>query len=120
MSSFKGKDQLRGSGSWLIWGIPLILSLCGLVMIASLALRNSMEGGDPYSQVLKQFQFFGLGVTLMFCCALSPLGFVRRWSGLLWGVSVLLVIGTLIPGLSVRVGGGTAMVEFIGDAFSAP
>lgn len=117
MSTFKDGEQLGGNGSWLIWGIPLVLSLCGLVMIASLSLRNSMGGGDPYAQILKQFQFFGLGIILMLCCALSPLGFVRRWSGLLWGVSLLLVIGTLIPGLSVRVGGARRWLSLAGMRF---
>ena len=40
MSAFDERDRLRSDGPWLIWVIPLILSLCGLVMIASLSLRN--------------------------------------------------------------------------------
>ena len=45
MTAFNEGERPKGGGPWLIWGIPLVLSLCGLVMIASLSLRNSMTGG---------------------------------------------------------------------------
>ena len=54
MTAFNEGERPKGGGPWLIWGIPLVLSLCGLVMIASLSLRNSMTGGSPYSQIVKQ------------------------------------------------------------------
>ena len=117
MSAFDERDRLRSDGPWLIWVIPLILSLCGLVMIASLSLRNSMGGGNPYAQILKQFQFLGLGVTLMFCCALLPLRMFRSFSGLLWGLSLLLILATLIPGLGVRVGGARRWLSLAGMRF---
>ena len=117
MSVLEDEGRLRGGGPWLIWGIPLILSLCGLVMIASLSLRNSMGGGNPYIQILKQFQFFGLGLIVMVCCALSPLSLIRSWSGLLWGLALILVLGTLIPGLGVRVGGARRWLSLAGVRF---
>ncbi|MCR5346908.1 MAG: putative lipid II flippase FtsW [Fretibacterium sp.] len=103
-------------GTLLIWTIPLILSLCGLVMIASLSLRNSMEGGEPYGPPLRQFQFLGIGLTLMVCCALSSPGFFRRHGAILWVISVLLLFGTLTP-LGVRVGGARRWLNVFGARF---
>ena len=111
MTVFNDGERPRGGGPWLIWGIPLILSLCGLVMISSLSLRNSMTGGAPYAQIVKQCLFFVSGLVLMFVCAFSSLRRLRRWSGLLWFLALLLIIGTLIPGLSVRVGGARRWLD---------
>jgi len=80
-------------------------------MIASLSLRSSMTGGSPYAQIVKQCVFFLLGLVLMFACAFSSLSRFRRWSGLLWFIALLLIIGTLIPGLGVRVGGARRWLD---------
>ena len=111
MTAFNEGERLKGGGPWLIWGIPLVLSLCGLVMIASLSLRNSMTGGSPYAQIMKQCLFFVFGLVLMFACAFSSLRTLRRRSGLLWFLALVLLIGTLIPGLGVRVGGARRWLD---------
>jgi len=108
---FNDGERPRGGGPWLIWSIPLILSLCGLVMIASLSLRNSMTGGSPYTQIVKQFLFFVSGLVLMSACAFSSLRTLRRWSFLLWILALFLLVGTLIPGLGVRVGGARRWLD---------
>ena len=115
--SGRERKPSRPPGTLLIWGIPLVLSFCGLVMIASLSLRNSMGGGNPYGPPLRQFQFFGIGLTLMVCCALSTPDFFRHHSGTLWGLSLILLYGTLIPGLGVRVGGARRWLSFFGMRF---
>ena len=111
MTVFDDGERPRSGGPWPIWGIPLVLSLCGLVMIASLSLRNSMTGGSPYAQIVKQCVFFLSGLVLMFACAFSSLRRFRRWSGLLWFIALLLLVGTLIPGLGVRVGGARRWLD---------
>ena len=111
MTVFNDGERPRGGGPWLIWGIPLILSLCGLVMIASLSLRNSMTGGSPYTQIVKQFLFFVSGLVLMSACAFFSLRTLRCWSFLLWILALLLLVGTLIPGLGVRVGGARRWLD---------
>ncbi len=111
MTVFNDGERPRGGGPWLIWSIPLILSLCGLVMIASLSLRNSMTGGAPYAQIVKQFLFFVSGLVLMSACAFSSLRTLRRWSFLLWILALFLLVGTLIPGLGVRVGGARRWLD---------
>lgn len=104
-------------GSALIWLIPMILTLCGLVMIASLSLRNSTANSNPYGPPLRQFQFLGIGFTLMLCCSLSSTKIFRKNSGKLWGLSLLLVALTLVPGLGVRVGGARRWLNVFGLRF---
>ena len=107
----------NAKGKVLIWGIPTILTLCGLVMIASLSLRNSMASGNPYGPPLRQFQFFGIGFTLMVCCAISSTRIFKRNSGKMWGLSLILVALTLVPGLGVRVGGARRWLNVFGMRF---
>ncbi|NLL36814.1 MAG: FtsW/RodA/SpoVE family cell cycle protein [Fretibacterium sp.] len=97
----------------------MALSLIGIVMIASLSLRNTPAGGNPYGLTLKQIQYLGLGMTAMLCCYLTPLGLLRRTGWLLWMLAVLLTMGTLIPGLGVRVGGARRWLE-LGSARFQP
>ena len=82
--------------------IPLILSGCGLVMISSLSLRNSMAGGNPYSAPLKQFQFIGLGLTIMILCmgGLSPEK-LRKHSGKIFAAAFFLLVLSAVPGIGV-------------------
>jgi cell division protein FtsW len=71
-------------------------------MIASLTSRNAVGG---YKLALKQFEFLLLGLSLMYVCCLTPLSLIRRVSGLFWVFAALITVGTLIPGLGVKVGG---------------
>ncbi|MDR1730969.1 MAG: putative lipid II flippase FtsW [Synergistaceae bacterium] len=87
---------------WLLWMIPMLLSLMGIVMIASLTSRGGKEG---YGLTLRQIHFLGIGFFFMCCCYLTPLRLVRNMSGFLWLAAVLMVFATLIPGIGVRVGG---------------
>lgn len=97
--------------------IPLILSGCGLVMISSLSLRNSMTGGNPYVAPLRQFQFLGLGITLMLCCLAVRSSNLKRNSGKLFLLSLILLLLTLIPGIGVKVGGARRWLALPGFRF---
>ena len=77
--------------------IPLIISGSSLVMISSLSLRNSMAGGNPYSAPLRQFQFLGMGLTLMMLCFAWPSQSVRKNSGKLFALAFFLLVITAIP-----------------------
>ncbi|MBQ3446791.1 MAG: cell division protein FtsW [Synergistaceae bacterium] len=85
--------------------IPLIISGSSLVMISSLSLRNSMAGGNPYSAPLRQFQFLGMGLTLMMLCFAWPSQSVRKNSGKLFALAFFLLVITAIPGIGIKVGG---------------
>ncbi|MBQ9432639.1 MAG: cell division protein FtsW [Synergistaceae bacterium] len=97
--------------------IPLILSGGGLIMISSLSLRNSMAGGNPYSAPLKQFQFIGLGITMMIIFLRVPTQSIRKSSSKLFGVGVLLLVLTLIPGLGVTINGARRWLNLPGFRF---
>ncbi|MBR1485955.1 MAG: cell division protein FtsW [Synergistaceae bacterium] len=97
--------------------IPFILSACGMIMISSLSLRNSMLAGNPFAHPLRQFQFIGLGVTLMFVCMLISTEKFRRHSTKIFFLSWFLLICTLIPGWGVKVGGARRWLAFPGFRF---
>ncbi|MBQ4469568.1 MAG: cell division protein FtsW [Synergistaceae bacterium] len=98
--------------------IPLILSGCGLVMISSLSLRNSMAGGNPYTAPLKQFQFIGLGLTVMALC-MGGLNSerLRKHSGKLFAAAFFLLVLTIIPGIGVKVWGARRWLKVFGYNF---
>ncbi|MBQ3759484.1 MAG: FtsW/RodA/SpoVE family cell cycle protein, partial [Synergistaceae bacterium] len=93
--------------------IPLILSGCGLVMISSLSLRNSMAGGNPYMAPLKQFQFIGMGLTLMMICLAWSSSSVRKNSGKLFALAFFLLVITAIPGIGIKVGGARRWLSLV-------
>ena len=114
--------------------IPLILSGCGMVMISSLSLRNSMAGGNPYTAPLKQFQFIGLGfvlamIMIAYCLPIdnkkirkksngnSFFAYLRQNSGKLFAFSWILLLLTLIPGIGVKVGGARRWLNLPGFRF---
>lgn len=110
---YKGAAPLK---NWPLWVAPLVLSLCGILMIASLT-SGSAPGGSLYGAAAKQCRFLGLGLLLMFCCYLTPLSVVRHYSGLLWFAAMLMAAGTLIPGIGVKVGGARRWLNLLGFQF---
>ena len=83
-------------------------------MISSLSLRNSMAGGNPYAAPLRQFQFIGVGLTLMVIFLSIKSSQLKKYSGTLFGASWLLLLLTLIPGVGIKVGGARRWLPFIG------
>lgn len=105
MDASERGDRTLSNTSWILWAVPFLLSLGGIVMIASLTSRSSLDGGSLYRLAFRQCFFLALGLFLMFCCYLTPLSLIRRWSWFLWLAAVGMAFATLIPGLGVRVGG---------------
>ena len=97
--------------------IPMVLSGSGLIMISSLALRGSMNGGNPYAAPLKQFQFIGIGITLMIMLMGVPTEYVKRYSFRVFVVAVVLLGLTLIPGIGVEVNGARRWLNLPGFRF---
>ena len=97
--------------------IPMILSGCGLVMISSLSLRNSMSGGNPYGAPLKQFQFIGLGITLMLLLLGLPTERLRKNSMKIFGLATIFLVLTLVPGLGVTINGARRWLNLPGFRF---
>ncbi|MBQ7592960.1 MAG: cell division protein FtsW, partial [Synergistaceae bacterium] len=86
-------------------------------MISSLSLRKSMAGGNPYLPPLRQFQFIGLGVTIMIICMKLAPEFFRKHSGKLFALSWFLLLITLIPGVGVEVNGARRWLNLPGFRF---
>ncbi|MBQ7196931.1 MAG: cell division protein FtsW [Synergistaceae bacterium] len=97
--------------------IPLILSGCGMIMISSLSLRNSMTSGNPFAPPLRQFQFIGIGVTFMFVCMLFSSEWFRKHSGKIFFAAWFFLIITLIPGIGVKAGGAQRWISLPGIHF---
>ncbi len=81
-------------------------------MISSLSLRNSMAGGNPYAAPLRQFQFIGLGLTLMMICFAWSSPSVKKNSGKLFALAFFLLLITWIPGIGIKVGGARRWLNF--------
>ena len=93
--------------------IPLVLSICGLIMIVSLSFRNNLF--NPYAAPLKQFQFIGIGITLMFCCMnIKPETF-RKISDKLWEASFIFLVLTYFFGNEA--GGARRWLSIMGFRF---
>ena len=106
-------------GNWQLWAIPLLLSLAGVVMIASLTSRSGQAGELAfYWQAFRQFRFLICGLVLMYLCCFVPLSWMRRLSFLLWILAVALTTATLFPSLGgVRVGGASRWLILLGLQF---
>jgi cell division protein FtsW len=105
--------NIRGSGLWGLsvqttWAIPLVLSSLGILMISSVTAQlTAVQARTPFFYGLKQVQWLLVGLTAMIACTLPTAAFWRKWSGVIWFLSVLLMIMTLLPGLG-RSGGGAS------------
>ncbi|MDR1873769.1 MAG: putative lipid II flippase FtsW [Synergistaceae bacterium] len=96
----------------LLWAIPLLLSLGGIIMIASLTSQNGVKEGNLYGPTLRQAQFLVISLVLMCCTYLTPLSLIRNLSWFFWLTAVLMTFATLIPGLGVKVGGARRWLNF--------
>ena len=112
------EKRARLGDNWAIWVVPLILSLAGVVMIASLTSRSSQANGVSfYWSAFRQLRFLGLGVILMYFCRCVPLSLIRRMSWILWAVAVLMTYATVVTGLGVKVGGASRWLNMFGFQF---
>jgi rod shape determining protein RodA len=90
------------------WDWPLIFVTCGLTVLGTLlvwaatgpALRQA--GLDPHTYLKKAALWAFLGLILMFITASIDYRRIRRWSPVLYGVSLLLLLAVLAVGQSVN------------------
>ena len=109
--------NIRGSGLGGLsvqttWAIPLGRSSLGMLMISSVTAQlTAVQARTPFFYGLKQVQWLIVGLTAMIACTLPTAAFWRKWSGVIWLLSVLLMIMTLLPGLGRSVGGASRWVR---------
>ncbi|EEX48056.1 FtsW/RodA/SpoVE family cell cycle protein [Jonquetella anthropi] len=92
--------------SLLIWLIPMLLSFCGLVVIAA------MTGWSGHSPAFKQL----LWLSVSFICFLAVMSIpLTVWTRVAWGAfaaSFLFLGLTLAPGIGVTIKGASRWIHF--------
>jgi rod shape determining protein RodA len=99
-----GKGGLARSWDWL-----LILVACGLTGLGTMLVWAATEpalraaGADPHTYLKKQMLWGVLGLLLMFTVASIDYRRYRKWTPLIYGASLLLLLAVLSPaGASVN------------------
>ncbi len=95
----------------------LFLSLVALFGIGLMQVYSSsyIFATESYSDGLYFFKrqlIFTLAATVVLMVTTQlPLGFIKKWSWVLWPASFALLLATFIPGLGVRVGGALRWIQ---------
>jgi rod shape determining protein RodA len=90
------------------WDWPLIFVTCGLTVLGTLLVWAATEpalrqaGLDPHAYLKKAALWAFLGLILMFITASIDYRRIRRWTPVLYGVSLLLLLAVLAVGQSVN------------------
>ena len=90
------------------WDWPLIFVTCGLTVLGTLLVWAATEpalrqaGLDPHTYLKKAALWAFLGLILMFITASIDYRRIRRWTPVLYGVSLLLLLAVLAGGQSVN------------------
>ena len=90
------------------WDWPLIFVTCGLTALGTLLVWAATEpmlrqaGLDPHTYLKKAALWAFLGLILMFITASIDYRRIRRWTPVLYGLSLLLLLAVLAVGQSVN------------------
>jgi rod shape determining protein RodA len=90
------------------WDWPLIVVTCGLAVLGTLLVWAATEpslkqaGLDPHAYLKKAALWAVLGLVLMFVTASIDYRRIRRWTPVLYGLSLLLLLAVLAVGQSVN------------------
>jgi rod shape determining protein RodA len=90
------------------WDWPLTFVTCGLTALGALLVWAATEpmlrqaGLDPHTYLKKAALWGFLGLILMFITASIDYRRIRRWTPVLYGLSLLLLLAVLVAGQSVN------------------
>jgi len=97
---------------YLVVGITTLLLALGLVMVLSTSsITGLIAGGSPWSGFQRQLLGVALGLPLMWFAARSSPTLFRAAAYPLIGLSILGLVLTLIPGVSVSSGGASRWIQ---------
>ena len=105
-----------GSKPWFVGGqmdlpfllLTLLLTVMGLVMLFSASFPSAnYETGDPTFYLKRQGLFALLGLAAMVVMSRMNYQKLRRYSVLLVGISLFLLLLVLVPGLGINENGAT-------------
>jgi rod shape determining protein RodA len=88
------------------WSFPIILALSALCIASIFVIISATYGNEALKDApMKQVWYILAGFSVYFALALVPYHWLVRISPILFGVSVLMLIGVFIPGLRHKVFG---------------
>ena len=107
------KGGLARSWDWVLIAVTIGLTVLGALLVWA-ATEPSLRavGADPHTYLKKQLLWVGLGVILMFVTASIDYRWFRRWTPVIYGVSLLLLLAVLAVGQ--RVNGAKAWIALPG------
>jgi cell division protein FtsW len=106
-----GRPRRLALDPWVIGTVAALL-LIGLVMVASASIGVSdRELGAPFHYFLRQLRFVGLGLVAATVVLAIPTAVWEKYSMVLLGVGIALLIVVLIPGLGYEVNGSRRWVR---------
>lgn len=102
-----------GHTAALITLVVAALTALGLVLVySSTSVGIAAQARDATLFLRKQFLWAVLGVGVFVLARTTPLNTLRRWSLPLMGVTVLMLLVVLIPGLGRKVNGARRWLQF--------
>ncbi len=114
LARFFAKGGLARSWDWLLILVSCGLTGLGTVLVwAATAPELRAAGEDPHSELKKQILWGALGVVLMFAVASIDYRKFRRWTPVIYGASLLLLLAVLSPA-GKTVNGGKAWIALPG------
>jgi cell division protein FtsW len=97
---------------YVVAGVMVLLTMIGLVMVLSASSVAAVNNGrSSWAYFEKQLIWAGLGLLAMFLFMRVPYRVWRKLVPLILGVSFLLMIATLIPGIGREVNGARAWID---------
>jgi rod shape determining protein RodA len=107
------KGGVARSWDWLLFAVTCALAVVGTVLVWAAtepALRQA--GLDPHTYLKKAILWSVLGFVLMMATACTDYRRIRRWTPVIYGLSLLLLLAVLAVGQSVN--GAKAWIEVPG------
>ena len=106
-----GRPRRLALDSWVI-GPVLALLLIGLVMVASASIGVAdREMGQPFFYFLRQLMYVGLGLVAGALALAIPTAVWEKYSTVLLGVGIALLVLVLVPGIGHEVNGSRRWVR---------
>lgn len=91
----------------------LALTAIGLIMIFSASPTMALKLGDSYYFIKKHILYLLLGFSALYFGLRMDLGTLRKWSGLIFGISVLLLFLVYIPGVGKKISGASRWIDLV-------
>jgi rod shape determining protein RodA len=97
------KGGVARSWDWLLYAVTVALTVLGTVLVwAATEPQLRQAGLDPHTYLKKAILWAVLGFVLMIATACTDYRRIRRWTPVIYGLSLLLLLAVLAVGQSVN------------------